>query len=47
MSLQKKDNFKWALVVVCGAAQEELKPDFLAELVCICENEPLLMLVGG
>jgi hypothetical protein len=43
----KKDNFKWALVVVYGVAQEELKPDFLAELVRICENEPLPMLVGG
>jgi hypothetical protein len=32
---------------VYGAAQEALKPDFLAELVRICETETLPMLVGG
>ena len=36
-----------ALVVVYGAAQEEKKPDFLAELVRICDDETLSMLVGG
>ena len=35
------------LVVVYGAAQTDRKPDFLAELVRICENEELPMLVGG
>jgi hypothetical protein len=43
----KIDNFKWVMVVVYGAAQEEYKPEFLAELVRICEDEPLPMLVGG
>jgi hypothetical protein len=43
----KNDNYKWALVVVYGAAQDEKKTNFLAELVRICENEPLPMLVGG
>jgi hypothetical protein len=31
---------------VHGAAQEALKPDFLAKLVRICESETLPMLVG-
>jgi mannosylglycoprotein endo-beta-mannosidase len=43
----KHDNFKWVLVAVYGAAQDEHKPDFLAELVRICEDEPLPMIVGG
>jgi hypothetical protein len=34
-------------VAVYGAAQDEHKADFLAELVRICENEPLPLLVGG
>jgi hypothetical protein len=37
----RHDNFKWVLVAVYGAAQEEHKPDFLAELVRICEDESL------
>jgi exonuclease III len=43
----KNDNFKWVLVAVYGAAQDEQKPEFLAELVRICEDEPLPMIVGG
>jgi hypothetical protein len=43
----KLDGFEWILVGVYGAAQEALKPDFLAELVQICKNESLPMLVGG
>jgi exonuclease III len=43
----KHDNFKWVLVAVYGAAQDEHKPDFLAELVRICEDEPLPLIVGG
>jgi hypothetical protein len=43
----KLDGFEWILVGVYGAAQEALKPDFLAELVRICETETLPMLVGG
>ena len=43
----KSDGFRWILVVVYGAAQESKKPDFLAELVRICEGETLPMLVGG
>ena len=43
----KLDGFRWAFVVVYGAAQEEKKPDFLAELVRICDDETLSMLVGG
>jgi hypothetical protein len=43
----KSDNFKWALVAVYGAAQDEHKAGFLAELVRICENESLPLIVGG
>ena len=43
----KLDGFHWLLVVVYGAAQAELKPDFLADLVRICGDESLPVLVGG
>jgi hypothetical protein len=38
--------FEGILVGVYGVAQEALKPAFLAELVWICENESLPILVG-
>jgi hypothetical protein len=34
-------------VAVYEAAHDEHKADFLAELVRICEDEPLPLLVGG
>ena len=34
------DGFRWALVVVYGAAQPELKSNFLAYLVRICGDDP-------
>ena len=43
----KEDGFLWLLVIVYGAAQETNKPAFLSELVRICENKSLPMLVGG
>ena len=43
----KHDGYGWALVAVYGAAQQELKPDFLADLVRICGDENLPILVGG
>ena len=43
----KADGFLWSLVVAYGAAQDARKPNFLTELVCICDNEELPMLVGG
>lgn len=43
----KADGFKWILVGVYGAAQDALKPDFLAELVRICDSDNLPMLVEG
>ena len=43
----KVDGFNWALVAVYGAAQPELKPEFLADLVRICGSEQLPILVGG
>src|SRR5215216_832938 len=43
----KIDGFRWALVAVYGAQQPELKPDFLTDLVRICGDERLPILVGG
>ena len=43
----KADGFAWALVAFYGADQEEFKPNFLSELVCICDAETLPILVGG
>ena len=43
----KLDAFMWTLVIVYGAAQDNFKLDFLAELVHICDKEELPMLVGG
>jgi exonuclease III len=43
----KRDGFEWILVPVYGAAQDEHKAEFLAELVRTCESETLPMLVGG
>jgi hypothetical protein len=45
--LRSKDGFEWNFVVIYGAAQEANKKPFLAELVRICENSALPMLVGG
>ena len=42
----KLDGFRWALVAVYGAAQSEFKPDFLADLVRICGDERLPVLMG-
>jgi hypothetical protein len=43
----KIDGFEWVLVPVYGAAQEEKKLDFLAELVRTCDNEESPLLIGG
>jgi hypothetical protein len=43
----KRDNFKWALVVVYGPVQEEQKVNFLAEMVNMCSWEALPILIGG
>src|SRR6266498_1813939 len=43
----KTDGFEWVLVPVYGAAQDLHKPEFLSELVRICDSEPLPMLMGG
>jgi hypothetical protein len=43
----KADGFEWALILVYGAAQDDHKHEFLAELVRNCEVEALPMLVGG
>src|SRR3954468_10987240 len=37
----------WALVAVYGAAQPELKAEFLADFVRMCGDERLPILVGG
>jgi hypothetical protein len=43
----KDTGFDWVLVPVYGAAQDDKKPDFLAELVRTCDNETLPLLIGG
>ena len=43
----KFHGFEWALISVYGAAQDDKKHEFLAELVRICDNESLPLLVGG
>jgi hypothetical protein len=43
----KADNFIWSLVAVYGAAQEELKADFLRELVNLAKDNPYPILIGG
>ena len=43
----KIDGFRWALVAVYGAAKPKLMPDFLADLVRICGDERLPIMVGG
>lgn len=43
----KLDGFRWDLVVVYGAAEPEFKYEFLADLVRICRDERLPILLGG
>jgi exonuclease III len=43
----KSDNFKWALVVVYGPAQEEHKESFLAKLLNMCSHENLPLVMDG
>jgi hypothetical protein len=44
----KADGFRWALLSVYGAVQDELKEQFLSELVRACSNcGNLPFLVGG
>jgi hypothetical protein len=43
----KEDNFKWALVVVYGPAEDDQKPNFLTELVQMGNQENLPILIGG
>jgi hypothetical protein len=42
----KVDGFRWALAAVYSAAQPKFKLDFLADLVRICGDERLPILVG-
>jgi hypothetical protein len=43
----KVDGFKWALLSVYGPAQDNLKQDFLSELVCLSNTETSPILIGG
>jgi hypothetical protein len=43
----KLDKFEWYLGIVYGAAQDAQKGEFLAELVRMCEDVALPLLVGG
>jgi hypothetical protein len=42
----KVDDFKWALVVVYGPAQDQHKESFLTELVNMCSHERLPLVMG-
>jgi hypothetical protein len=43
----RRDGFEWNFVPVYGAAQDAQKLDFLSELVRMCDNQDLPMMVGG
>jgi exonuclease III len=43
----KADGFIWALFVVYGPAQDDLKKAFLAEMVRACGTEPHSFMIGG
>jgi hypothetical protein len=43
----KQDGFEWIFVSVYGAAQDARKPEFLSELVRICDIESLPILLAG
>jgi hypothetical protein len=37
-SCNKDNNFKWALVAICGPTQVNLKEQFLTEMVHLCSH---------
>jgi hypothetical protein len=41
------ETYQWVLFPIYGAAQDDKKPDFLAELVRTCDNEEGPLLIGG
>jgi exonuclease III len=43
----KSDGFEWVFIPVYGAAQEAHKPEFLSEIVRMCDNEPLPKILAG
>jgi hypothetical protein len=43
----KLNKVKWNLLVVYGAAQDENKTDFLAELSSLCSTNTKPILIGG
>ena len=43
----KNKNCSWALMTVYGAAHDEQKPEFIAELSAMCHNTSKPYLVGG
>jgi hypothetical protein len=43
----KSYDFKWALAVVYEPAQATHKENFLVELVCMCSQENLPLIMGG
>jgi hypothetical protein len=45
--MKQESNFKWALAIVYGSAQQNEKEHFLAELVNMCSHESLPLLIGG
>jgi hypothetical protein len=45
--LDNSDNFRWSLVSIYGAAQDEFKLDFLREMVNLTKDNPHPILIGG
>ena len=45
--LDKIKNCSWSLMIVYGAAHDEYKPEFIAELSNMCHNTSMPYLVGG
>ena len=43
----RKDNFRWHLVVVNGPAQHDLADSFLMELGAVCNKGVLPLVIGG
>ena len=45
--VDKSKNCNWALLVTYGAAQDESKPEFIAELSSMCHRIVIPYIVGG
>ena len=43
----KDDGFEWAIIAAYGAAQDDLKQDFLTEMVHFCSSTDKPFVLGG